>query len=618
MLVVLRWNLLSAKGLAMKKLLAACFLFPAVLISALSWSATISYETPETLIIGGTTSTEAYPWMVSIQKGYHFCGGVLIAADWVMTAAHCLDDKTPEELTLYIGLSNLSYPTAGDIRKAQWFVLHPDFNDGNFYSDMALIRLDRSASKQPISLLSRGDTLNLQQNEQLRVLGWGVTDSGFTSRILNEVDVSFQRDAICNGTYPINSNSNYWQRSFCAGEVSGGKDSCQGDSGGPILVKANDEWALTGLVSWGSGCAEPGLYGVYSEVSAMADWVEERTEGVTLLGEEKIGFLGKDKQKPQIFSIWNLSDSAATVQSKSISNHYFSVDDNNWLLGNSIPAGQVCEFTVNADGTWSGEHDGVLTLDLAAQDVTQALNAKVLNVIDGSGSGADWTFYSGTSENTEHSSAWHNQTDTEKGNVLASGNAGLGGRSVLLTYVNGPVADDVLYLKFEAQVENGQSNFLGFYINEVLQQSITSGNWSTYSAKLQAGVNHIMFIYFQSTSLLGEAALYNLRICTDRFNDATCSSASGYDNHDDLATLDDPDVSASWQSVCNNATNVDDAVQYVSRNASDVVFLDGQTFSNSTSGGSGFGSKESGGAMSLQWILLLGLYIVLINVRRFK
>lgn len=618
MLVVLRWNLLSAKGLAMKKLLAACFLFPAVLISALSWSTQVSYHPPETRIIGGTTSTEPYPWMVSIQQGYHFCGGVLIAADWVMTAAHCLDDKTPEDLTLYIGLSNLSYPTSGDIRKALWFVLHPDFNDGNFYSDMALIRLDRSASKAPISLLSRNDTLNLQQNEQLRVLGWGVTDSGFTSRTLNEVDVSFQRDTLCNNTYPINSISNYWQRSLCAGELSGGKDSCQGDSGGPILVKANDDWVLTGLVSWGSGCAEAGLYGVYTEVSAMADWVADRTQGVTLLGEEKIGFVGKDRQKPHTVSLWNLSHTNAQVQSKSVNNHYFSIDDSNWLLGSSLPAGQVCEFVVNAEGTWSGEHNGLLNLNVEHQSLVQALNAKVLNVIDGSATGADWTFYSGTNENTEHSTAWHRQTDGEKGSVLGSGNASFGGRSVLLSYLNGPVGNDTLYLKFEAKVENGDSNFLGFYINENLEQTITNGNWTTYSAQLQAGVNHVMFIYFQSDSVLGESLIHNVRIC-DGSSEATCSSASGYDNQDEIATLDDPDVNATWESVCESISN--DSVQYTSRSASDVIFLDGQTSSNSISENA-FGSKTSGGVLYWPWLLLWLIlclpYSALMNVRRFK
>ena len=32
-----------------------------------------------------------FPWMVSLNlRGEHFCGGTLIGAQWVMTAAHCV------------------------------------------------------------------------------------------------------------------------------------------------------------------------------------------------------------------------------------------------------------------------------------------------------------------------------------------------------------------------------------------------------------------------------------------------------------------------------------------------------------------------------------------------
>jgi secreted trypsin-like serine protease len=55
---------------------------------------------------------------------------------------------------------------------------------------------------------------------------------------------------------------------FCAGLNGGGKDSCQGDSGGPIARKRSDgKRVLTGIVSWGVGCAEPNLFGVYTRIS---------------------------------------------------------------------------------------------------------------------------------------------------------------------------------------------------------------------------------------------------------------------------------------------------------------------------------------------------------------
>lgn len=593
----------------MKKMLAVCLLFPMVLISAFSWSSVASLDKNDQRIIGGVQNSEAYPWMVSIQRGSHFCGGVLISKDWVLTAAHCLDDKNAEDLTLYIGIERTSLLSTGDMRKADWILIHPDYNDNLFYSDLALIKLDQSATKTPINILSRDATLALQQNEQLRILGWGVTDTGATSQVLQQVDVSFQRDNICNSTYPINSIDDYWDRSFCAGEVSGGKDSCQGDSGGPILVKANNEWALTGLVSWGSGCAEAGLYGVYTEVSAMVDWIEQRHSGVTLLGEEKIGFMGQDREKAETFTVINMSAQAKEVKRKSVNNIYFDIDDANWLLGDSIPGGYACEFKVNAQGDIAGEHSAKLEIELSDYAIAHDLNSKVLSSISASALDTEWEFFSGTDYDTEHGAAWFQQTDDTQGAVMKSGGAPLGGRSVLLTYLNGPVGTDKQYLKFESQVNNGGSNYLGVYVNDLAPTIINNKNWSSYAVELEAGVNHVMFIYFQSLVSLGYVQLNNLRVCSDRFNDETCSSASGYYNTEDLAAVDDPEITDSWQSVCSALQFSDDTLIFVNRVSSDVVFKnEADRLSSSKATGGMIESRQGSGALGY-WVMLIGMLL---------
>lgn len=60
-----------------------------------------------------------------------------------------------------------------------------------------------------------------------------------------------------------------------AGKPHGGADSCQGDSGGPIIRKRRKGSDLqVGIVSWGHGCARPGLPGVYTKASHIKKWID--------------------------------------------------------------------------------------------------------------------------------------------------------------------------------------------------------------------------------------------------------------------------------------------------------------------------------------------------------
>ncbi|XP_064469831.1 trypsin alpha-4-like [Ornithodoros turicata] len=61
---------------------------------------------------------------------------------------------------------------------------------------------------------------------------------------------------------------------YCAAER-GAKDSCQGDSGGPAVQRLNGAAILTGVVSWGIGCAHEKYPGVYTEVPLYVDWIRE-------------------------------------------------------------------------------------------------------------------------------------------------------------------------------------------------------------------------------------------------------------------------------------------------------------------------------------------------------
>ena len=62
---------------------------------------------------------------------------------------------------------------------------------------------------------------------------------------------------------------------ICAGYPGeGGKDACQGDSGGPFVCQNGNSAVITGVVSWGHGCALPNYPGIYARVTVFLPWIK--------------------------------------------------------------------------------------------------------------------------------------------------------------------------------------------------------------------------------------------------------------------------------------------------------------------------------------------------------
>lgn len=230
------------------------------------------------LIVGGVEATKGeFPFIVSLQnKMYgHFCGGSLIKANWILTAAHCTKGVTIE--TAQIGLHEMSNTTNVETFKVIKVIAHPQYNEDNMDYDYALVQIDMPSRFAPIALNTA--EIDIKAGSQIMTIaaGWGAmaeTSQSVASK-LQKVSVPLVDADTCTKAYSgFNAISD---RMICSGYAQGGKDACQGDSGGPLVTQDATGFKLVGVTSWGKGCARPNAYGVYSKVNAGIAWIESET-----------------------------------------------------------------------------------------------------------------------------------------------------------------------------------------------------------------------------------------------------------------------------------------------------------------------------------------------------
>ncbi|KAM6158103.1 transmembrane protease serine 13 [Rhynchocyon petersi] len=234
-------------------------------------------------IVGGALASEnKWPWQVSLHYGTtHICGGTLIDAQWVLTAAHCFfvtREKMLEGWKVYAGTNNLhELPEAASISQ---IIINGNYTDEQDDYDIALMRLSKpltlSAHIHPACLPMHGQTFSL--NETCWITGFGKTKETDekTSPFLREVQVNLIDFKKCNDYLVYDSYLT--PRMMCAGDLRGGRDSCQGDSGGPLVCEQNNRWYLTGVTSWGTGCGQRNKPGVYTKVTEVLPWIYSKME----------------------------------------------------------------------------------------------------------------------------------------------------------------------------------------------------------------------------------------------------------------------------------------------------------------------------------------------------
>ena len=185
-------------------------------------------------IVGGTESTPfSYPFLTSIQlcesgKCGHECGGSLIAADFVLTAAHCFGKRAkPSQYKVMVHGHSLSMAAAGKEHACEESIAvknigcHASYDKNSMVADICLLRLRRTP-KCFDSLKAKGEIPYLDADDAAAspgvlaiVAGWGSSttkkgrDGYYYSDEQREATVPLIANAACSkkylGPYPYYS-----------------------------------------------------------------------------------------------------------------------------------------------------------------------------------------------------------------------------------------------------------------------------------------------------------------------------------------------------------------------------------------------------------------------------
>ncbi|CAK9825264.1 TRYP7 [Anthophora retusa] len=233
-------------------------------------AATLTLNLDPKIVNGENVKPGEIPFQVSLQtRGSHFCGGSILNANYILTAAHCVENQNANTITIVAGTINLHVRPS--MRQAVKVIIHEKYSPpNNWINDIALIKVDR-----PFDLNSQVSTVPLPRlNETIPagsvaiVSGWGRLQSGgATSDQLKKARIYITDQNVCK-----RANGNIVNTQICANDPSNNRGACQGDSGGPLTVNGK----IVGIVSWSKGCGLPNYPTVYTRVPSYVSWIRQR------------------------------------------------------------------------------------------------------------------------------------------------------------------------------------------------------------------------------------------------------------------------------------------------------------------------------------------------------
>ncbi|XP_041988852.1 phenoloxidase-activating factor 2-like isoform X1 [Aricia agestis] len=239
-----------------------------------------------------------FPWMVALLNRTdetewvntdYIGGGSIIHPSVVITAAHKVENRKPEEIKCRAGewdTDNKKENLPHQDRFVKKIVIHKDYNTFHAHNDVALLILSEPFTLAPhvgVACLGR---IMPPAGTECYSMGWGADIKKNTSYsgILKKILLKLVRDKQCEinlkntklgSTYTLHNSLT------CAGGEEG-VDTCVGDGGSPLVCPLPDpsrkstRYAVYGMVAYGVSCGEKDVPGVYVDIPQVYQWVKDQ------------------------------------------------------------------------------------------------------------------------------------------------------------------------------------------------------------------------------------------------------------------------------------------------------------------------------------------------------
>jgi len=243
------------------------------------------------IVNGKPAALNGWPWIAAIGyeadgKTDYLCGGTLITARHVVTAAHCLLEDLASVRLGELDLERDDDGASPENIKVSKIIRHPDYSGRTFNNDIAILELERDvefrAGIKPICLTDDKRLTPKFENTGVFIAGWGAVHfRGPTSSRLQEGIIRPVTLDECKEKFQPFRNIEINDQKYCARDLNNKIDACQGDSGGPLTAQEfiagerPSRYYLVGVVSFGYRCAVPNFPGVYTRVSEYIPWIRD-------------------------------------------------------------------------------------------------------------------------------------------------------------------------------------------------------------------------------------------------------------------------------------------------------------------------------------------------------